>query len=80
MGRRVEHAWRLRWGALMACAAARAVASSMLELPGARGSGCDTLPPQDVSGSGVSLVWLGEFGVLWHWCAVRCPPYFTASV
>ena len=48
MGRRVEHAWRLRWSALMACAAARAVASSMLELPGARGSGCDTLPPQDV--------------------------------
>ena len=32
----------------MACVAARAVASSMLELPGARGSRCDTLPPQDV--------------------------------
>ena len=32
----------------MACAAAQAVASSTLELPGARGSGCDTLPRQDV--------------------------------
>ena len=27
------------------------------------------------SGSGVSLVWLGEVGVLWHWCAVRCSCY-----
>ena len=32
------------------------------------------------SGSGVSMVWLGEVGVLWHWCAVRCSSFFTASV
>ena len=32
MQRRVEHAWRLRWGSMLACASARAVASSLLEL------------------------------------------------
>ena len=31
--RRVEQAWRMRWGSLIACAVARAVALSLLELP-----------------------------------------------
>ena len=44
MRRRVEQAWRLRWGSILACAAARAVASTMLELPGARGSGWVSRP------------------------------------
>ena len=35
MRRRVEQEWRLRWGSLLACAGARAVAMSMLDLPGA---------------------------------------------
>ena len=32
MRRRVEQAWRLRWGALLACASARAFAASLLDL------------------------------------------------
>ena len=32
--KRAEQAWRLRWGSLLACTAARAVAMSLLELPG----------------------------------------------
>ena len=32
MRRRVEQAWRLRWGALLACAFARAFAASLLDL------------------------------------------------
>ena len=35
MRRRVEQAWRHRWGSILACAVARTVASTMLELPGA---------------------------------------------
>ena len=31
MQRRVEQAWRFRWGSMLACASARAVASSLLE-------------------------------------------------
>ena len=40
--KRVQQAWRLRWGALLSCTTACAVASSMLELPGARGADGDT--------------------------------------
>ena len=32
MRRRAEQAWRLRWGGMLACAAAKAVASSLLDL------------------------------------------------
>ena len=32
MRRRAEQAWRLRWRAMLACAAAKAVASSLLDL------------------------------------------------
>ena len=32
--KRVEQAWRLRWGSLLSCAAAWAVAMSLLDLPG----------------------------------------------
>ena len=48
MRRRAEQGWRLRWGSILACAAARAVASTMLELPGARGSDGDVRPSHDV--------------------------------
>ena len=48
MRRRAEQSWRLRWGSFLACTVARAVASTMLELPGARGADGDTLAPQDV--------------------------------
>ena len=37
--RRAEQAWRLRWGSLLSCTVARAVAHSLLELP--RASGAD---------------------------------------
>ena len=36
MRRRVEQAWRMRWGAILACATARAVATSLLSLGTAR--------------------------------------------
>ena len=35
-------------GSILACVAARALASSMFEFPGARGSDGDTPPSQDV--------------------------------
>ena len=35
--RRVEQAWRLRLYSILSCAAARALAGSLLELKGARG-------------------------------------------
>ena len=35
--RRVEQAWRMRWGAFLSCVAAKAVASSLLELRCAQG-------------------------------------------
>ena len=41
--RRVEQAWRLRWGSLLACASARAFATSLLDL---RSGGVDgDVPP-----------------------------------
>ena len=40
--RRAEQAWRLRWGSLLSCTAARAFASTLLELPGASGADGDT--------------------------------------
>ena len=38
MQRRVQQAWKLRWLAIMSCATARAVASSLLEMRGSRWS------------------------------------------
>ena len=48
MRRRMEQAWRLRWGSMLSCAAARAVATSLLELPGARGGDGETPTFADV--------------------------------
>ena len=36
--RRAEQAWRMRWGAILGCASARAVAASLLELSGSTGA------------------------------------------
>ena len=36
--RRAKQAWRMRWGAMLACTAAKAVASSLLDLPHSYGS------------------------------------------
>ena len=33
MRKRAEWSWRLRWGSILSCAAARAVAASLLEVP-----------------------------------------------
>ena len=46
--RRSEQAWRLRWGSLIACAVARAVALSLLELPRAVGVDGDIPAGHDV--------------------------------
>ena len=48
MRKRVEQAWRLRWGSFLSCAAARAVAMSLLDLPGSRGSDGTCPLPHDV--------------------------------
>ena len=41
--KRAEQAWRLRWGAILACASGRAVVESLLGLSGSMG--CDGLSP-----------------------------------
>ena len=46
--RRAEQAWRLRWGALLSCTAARAVADTFLELPGSVGADGDTPASHEV--------------------------------
>ena len=48
--RRVEQAWRLRWGAMLSCAAARAFASSLLERRTAMGSDGATPLSHEVEG------------------------------
>ena len=45
---RVELAWRLRWAALLACAAGRAFASSLLGLRGCGGVDGETPQSHDV--------------------------------
>ena len=46
--KRAEWSWRLRWGSILSCAAARAVASSLLELPRASSADGDTPPSHEV--------------------------------
>ena len=48
--RRAEQAWRMRWGAILSCAAAKAVAISMLDLRCAQGADGDTPPSWEVEG------------------------------
>ena len=48
MQRRVEQAWRLRWGSMLACASARAVASSLLELRRPHGADGEGPPSHEV--------------------------------
>ena len=48
MRKLAEQAWRLRWGSLFSCTAARSVAMSLLELPGARGADGHCPPSHDV--------------------------------
>ena len=65
MRRRVEQAWRLRWGFLFSCTVARVVATSLVELPGARGADGDCPPSYEVERdfrhAGLSLQFCG-------WC------------
>ena len=56
MRKRVEQAWRLRWGSLLSCTAARAVAMSLLELPGTRGAD-GVCPSHTRSGAGLPFRW-----------------------
>ena len=49
--RRVEQVWRMRWGAILACATARAVATSLLNLCTAHGADGDTPPAHEVEGA-----------------------------
>ena len=45
---RAELAWRARWGSILACAAARALAWSLLGLHGGPGANGDTPETHDV--------------------------------
>ena len=44
MRKRAEWSWRLRWGSILSCAAARAVAASLLELPRASNGADEEVP------------------------------------
>ena len=48
MRRRVEQAWRLRWGAMLACTAARAFAASLLDMRLGEGVDGDVPTTQEV--------------------------------
>ena len=50
MRRRAEQAWRMRWCAILACATARAVATSLLSLGTSHGVDGDTPPTYEVEG------------------------------
>ena len=50
MRKRVEQAWRMRWCSLLGCAAARALAMSLLELRGSRGADGVVPPSHEVEG------------------------------
>ena len=65
--RRAEQAWRMRWGSLIACAVARAVALSLPELPRAIGADGDTPAAYDVERDFIHVGW-------------RCEPYCPRRV
>ena len=48
MRKRAEQAWRMRWGAIVSCTSARAVASSLLNVQSPVGVDGDTLPTHEV--------------------------------
>ena len=60
MRRRAEQAWRMRWRAMFACAAARAVASSLLEMLHSHGGDGRTPAAQRSKATTVSLGWWDE--------------------
>ena len=71
MRKRVEQAWRLRWGSLLSCSAARAVAMSLLDFPGSRGADGNCPLPHDVEQdfrrrSGLVVSWCESVS----WCAL----------
>ena len=45
-----EQAWRMRWGCMLSCAAAKAVAMSLLGLRGTHGSDGDTPSTWEIEG------------------------------
>ena len=52
----------MRWGSLLACTAARAVAASLLELPFAQGADRDTPAPHEVERDRLAIRNLTDFG------------------
>ena len=50
MRKRAEQAWRMRWGGMLACTAARAVASSLLDLQHCHGGDGNTPFAHEVDG------------------------------
>ena len=48
MRKRAEQAWRMRWGAIVSCTSARAVASSLLNVQSPVGADGDTPPTHEV--------------------------------
>ena len=60
MWRRAEQAWRMRWGAMFACTAARAVASSLLEILHSHGAMVGPRQRMRRKATTVTLGWWGE--------------------
>ena len=58
--RRAEQAWRMRWGAILSCAAAKAVATCLLGLRCAHGSDGDTPLSWEWRRTTTTLGWLRE--------------------
>ena len=48
MRKRAEQAWGMRWGAIVSCTSARAVASSLLNVQSPVGADGDTPPTHEV--------------------------------
>ena len=69
----MEQAWRLRWGSLLSCIAARAVATIPLELLGVLGADGDTPASHEVERD------FGHAGLARGAFVVRCDGFVTVT-
>ena len=75
MRRRAEQAWRMRWGGMLACAAARAFAALLLQRSNVGGDGIQPLLSDVLSEfRHVGLGWCGRvLSATCHRCDTRVP-------
>ena len=67
MRKRAEQAWRMLWSGMLACTAARAVASSLVDLQHCHGGDGTTPHAHGVCGTGSRVSWCS------FWCVLRTP-------